>query len=388
MSPTDDNVPMNEAVGKAMSSRLQRVGDMSRSHAPIDPERELAGIRQDVLHAEHELEAKAKVVQAGDQLLITNATQELGQLVVAEREDFYSGGSLTKTVTVEQTIKDSQAAGQHVELQKQRLLQIKNSVRGETVIKPLLAVVAGSVLAFIAAWAGMVPLIQRFLIQPGMENADPSAIPWLSWMLIVSFAGALVLAGLIASFIRKSAPISKWLIVGIIVALVARAVTVQLTSSVELETFGPWWLGIKVIDLVTAGLALFVLEFGAGAAIRYAWVRAGKRSEMRHVDYLLGVIGQRHEARVRVNAKNAVPTPQQPSLVQLGVLLLTERIDQDLASTVAKVSAIKEFALPGAPSGSLFETEVLETNLPVLEEQLALCHEARDRLLRLADQVV
>ena len=388
MSPTDDNVPTSKAVARAMSSRLQRVGDMSRSHAPIDPERELAGIQQDVLRAEHELKANAKVEQAGDQLLITNATQELGQLVIADREEFYRGSPLTTTVMVEQTIKDSQAAGQHVELQKQRLLQIKNSAGGETAIKPLLAVIAGSVLAFIAAWAGMVPLIQRFLIQPGMENADPGAIPWLSWMLIVSFAVALVLAGLIASFIRKAAPISKWLIVAIIVALVARAVTVQLTSSVELEAFGPWWLGIKIVDFITAGLALFILEFGAGAAIQYAWVRAGKRSEMPHVAYLLGLISQRHEARVRVTAKNAVPVPQQPSLVQLGVLLMTERIDQDLASTVAKVSAIKQFALSGAPSGSLFETEIQETNLPVLEEQLALCHEARDRLLRLADLVV
>ena len=387
MNPTDANKPISEAIANAMSPRLQRVGDMSRSHAPIDPERELAGIRQDVLQAEHELQSKARAEQAGDQLLITSTTQALGQVVIAEREAFYAGNPLTATAAVEQTIKDSQAAGQHVELQKQRLLEIKNGARGETVIKPTIAAVVGVGLAAVAALAGMVPLIQRFLIQPGMENADSSAIPMFSWMLITSFALALVLAGIITSFIRKAAPISKLLIVAIIVALVARAITVQLTASVELEVFAPWWLGIKIVDLITAGIALFVLEFGAGAAVRYAWVRAGKRTELPHVDYLLGVINQRHEARVRVNAKSAALAPQQPSFVQIGVVLLTERIDRDLAQTIAKVSAIREFDLPGAPSGSLFETEIQETNLPVLEEQLALCHEARDRLLRLADLV-
>jgi hypothetical protein len=177
MNPTDANNPISEAVARAMSARLQRVGDMSRSHAPIDPERELAGIRQDVLQAEHELQSKAKAEQVGDQLLITSTTQALGQVVIAEREAFYGGNPLTATAAVEQTIKDSQAAGQHVELQKQRLLEIKNSARGETAIKPTIVVVIGVGLAAVAALAGMVPLIQRFLIQPGMENADPQLRP-------------------------------------------------------------------------------------------------------------------------------------------------------------------------------------------------------------------
>ena len=162
----------------------------------------------------------------------------------------------------------------------------------------------------------------------------------------------------------------------------------QLSASIEVETFPSWWLAIKIIDLVTAGIALFVLEFGAGAAIRYAWLRWGKRAELSQVDHLLGVINDRHQARARINAQGATPIPPQPSFVKVGVQVLAERIDRDLAPSVAKVSAIKEFVTAGAPSGSLFEADAQETNLPVLEQQIALCHDARDRLLRLGDQIV
>ena len=201
---SDTQAAIREAVAKSIAPRLERLGDMSRAHVPLDPDREHAGVTQDVLAAKQDLEARLLTLKSEDGLLIDSATKELCQIQTAQQPAFFAGDPLTQPALMESVATNPQAVERHIAQTKTNTLSITKSAPMETRVLPAVAATIAIVLVGFAWAAGVMPLVLKFLMQPGFENAELAAIPVATWVLIGAYAGALVIAGLIGAFLLKT----------------------------------------------------------------------------------------------------------------------------------------------------------------------------------------
>ena len=155
---------------------------------------------------------------------------------------------------------------------------------------------------------GALGVLYPLMIQQMGENGDASQFTWMVWAVLISTALALTCGAVNVTFFRatiaRMAPWATALIVVALFLLVGRYIASAIAADFLLIESLPIWANttLRLLKACGEGIALVLIEMGAGRALAFAWIRVQQIGEKTQVSDLLSVIVRWEAATVKANA--------------------------------------------------------------------------------------
>lgn len=368
---------LERVINEITQPACQRIESISRSHVPINPEREIDVIEHDLTPA-----VQAEYATSIDRAQSTTSAQlhhlgaELASQSLATQEEHERGAPISKQVPTPQ---QSDQVVRHIEVNRSNVQQIL-STEGVAKRNARTALIT-SVFMFILATVGLLfPIMISSGVMAEEIPLDPTKVA-----LALALSLLMVGAGFALAFHKKSGlyrhtTLPTWLVAVLLALFLARYLGVQVSADPDLQdSFGRGWTNaILIASAVGIAAAAVFFDVSGGAALASYWAfRRRERDFTFARTYLEKVHAYQHlrESMAKTQTQRADPYLITQAIAERFV----ETISKALASTrdkVASIEAAKHMPPTGAPD------EVIDVQL--LKHGLRVCDEAAEALRALA----
>ena len=366
-----------------LTTLLATVVGLTKIPIPINAAATWEAIKLAVAENYDDLKAAAEAAAASAKNRISQLTDELTAILVADVNSYRNGLANAITPSTQTTHNaTSRDVARWVHDQAQRCKTLIAAIPG-LIREGWIAFAVGTALIFVSAFGVMHPIIKDFL----GANGEVSALTAGAWAVIFSTAIALTVGAITVIFSRNAAVrLSPWAGVFIAAALfflVGRYVAASMSSDFLLMKSLPMWTetAIRIGLALGTAAALICVELGAGRALAFFWIRYQTKTDLPRLQEILRDVTEWNRLRAEFDeqSRTANRTLNVDDLCKAGARVVAESIDENLATHNA---LIRE--MDGSVTQPYTGSEVEYRDRDYLVSQVKLCENARDELLRLA----
>jgi hypothetical protein len=369
-----------DKVAECLSPRLDRVTSLGTIPVAIDPEAEYAGIRHDLETRKDEFQAEAdqKTQDALNNINAISAKQL--QLEITPLNEYKRGHPVYTTIKkAPSEIADDVV--NHMMVNQTRLQTLLNAF-ATLQIQMRLAIFAAIFLACVVIPGFAMPMLQEAAKSLDLKLTELSGIVLTT---VISASIAMISASAVLRFLRGGphSYMTPWLIMIAFGFLIFRAIGLQMGANLELFDSYPSWVRTTILTLtdIGAGIAIIVVEYGAGCALAFAWIRHEQRGDLQTIRELLNDTNDWQQARAEHQMADRVKNTALSidNLCKTGTQIIADAITKSLVhhhKTIEKVDS----RISQPPTGA----DIEKRDIVWLRKQVGTCEISRDQLLRLA----
>ena len=380
----DNTTPkIRDAVANWAEPTVATVSSLTKIPLPLNPVATLEAVKHAVNEHFEDLKQANESAAAAAKGQVTQLTQSLTSLEVADLNSYKKGEANAVTpVAPPASTTTPYEIGVYLNGQSQRAKTIIAALPG-LMREGYIALSIGILLIIVGAMGVIQPLMTSAM----GANGDPSSMASSVWAVIIATAIALTIGAVNVTFFRNvAARFSPWsaIFIGLAIAiLAARYVSAEISADFMLMQDLPAWaaITIRVFKAVGVGVALICIEMAAGKALAFFWARMQTRTDRPRLDEIVRDIFEWNRLRAEYDEKNRSSRSaiKLEDLYKTAALIVAETVDNGLEphrKILRQISAHVDQPFAGS--------ELEHVDFDWLDGQVSLCEQACNDFLRFA----